>query len=155
MVYWVACYKDGRQIKQDDSQSYDSLDRINLEAFVLMFEDKDILTIWLDDNRQLIWRLRRELTPGVGEQRVHLTGWREQSGSQTLCYIFEQYNGLGGEIFPIIHISGKYNRERNRFMYGPSYREFEVFPGETWYSNRQITHEDGSIENIQESHIKE
>jgi len=155
MVYWVACYKNNTIIKQDEGKSYDSLDRNNLEAFVLMFEDKAILTVWLD-NKQLIWRLRREIKPGIGEIRVHLVGWREQiSGQiqQTLFYVYEQYEE-GKEIFPIIHVSGKFDRQRNRFMSEPKFREFEVFPGETYYINKKVTDLEGNIEYIQEPRIK-
>jgi len=164
MVYWIACYKNGSSIKQDESQNYDNLDRNNLEAFILMFEDKPVLTIWLD-NKQLIWRLRREIKPGLGEIRVHLVGWREQVGGQvqqTLFYIFEQYDNEK-ETFPIIHVSGKFDRERNRFMNEPKFREFEVFPGEIYYLNRKVKRmmfddnlgvEREVEETIQEPHIK-
>ncbi len=158
MVYWLACYKDGRQLKQSVEAKYEELERDKLYAFVLMFQDKDILTIWLDDDRQLIWRLRREVKPGKGEQRMHLAGWREKVGDrtvQTLCYIFEQYNKKGVETIPLIHIAGKFDRERNRFMYESNLRKFEVFKGETYYKSRIITGPDGNPITIQEEFIKE
>lgn len=155
MVYWIAYYKDGTTIKQIEGGNYDNLDRNNLYAFVLMFEDRPILTIWLD-GKQLIWRLRREVKPGVGEIRVHLVGWRENIGGQTqqtLCYVFEQYKD-NIEIFPIIHIAGKFDRSRNSFMNEPKFREFEVFPGETYYVNVKKKYPDGTEYTEPEPRIK-
>ena len=164
MVYWIACYKDGSTITQDQGKGFDELDRNNLEAFALMFEDKPILTIWLDGNKQLIWRLRREMKFQFGEIRVHLAGWREKIGNeiqQTLCYVFEQYEqdekkpNYMQEIFPIIHISGKFDKERNRFMNQPHFHYHEAFPGETYYTSKRVVNEDGSVEYIEEAHVKE
>ena len=96
MVYWVACYKDGKTIKQDESLNYDSLDRENLEAFVLMYGQQNILTVWLDDGRQLIWRLRREIKPGVGEIL-----WMETK--TPACRLNSLGRGVGGlMILPVL-----------------------------------------------------
>lgn len=166
MVSWVACYKNGTTIHQGTKGAYDLLDRKNLDAFVLLFEDKPIFTIWLDEDQQLIWRLRRELKPGGGEIRTHLAGWRQNvSGKvvQSLAFIYEQYSKkTKKELFPIIHLAGKFDRQRNRFMNDPKFRVFEVFKGETYYVQKKITRtrvEDGKTiewdDYVSEPKIKE
>jgi len=142
MVSWVACYKNGTTVPQGKDGGYEKLDRDNLEAFVLLFEDKPIFTIWLDEDRGLIWRLRRELIPGGGEIRTHLAGWRQNiSGKviQSLAFIYEQYSPkTKKEIFPVIHLAGKFDRQRNRFMNDPKFRAFEVFKGETYWVQKKL-----------------
>ncbi len=123
MISWQACYKNGDIIKKGPNITYDNLNRHGLEAFQILFNKYPIVTIHLDEDRKLIYRLRHEQTAGAEEILCHLTGWRE-NGKDTLFYIFERKHGAH-EVFPEIHLSGKFDRVRNRFFYPPKYRDFE------------------------------
>lgn len=123
MISWQACYKNGDIVKKAKNITYDNLNRHGLEAFQVLFNNFPIVTIHLDEERKLIYRLRHEQTPNQQEILCHLVGWREGS-KDVLFYVFERTNS-GREVFPEIHLSGKFDRERNRFFYPPKYREFE------------------------------
>ncbi len=124
MISWQACYKNGDIIKLGPNVKYDDLNRHGLEAFQIIFKDFPILTIHLYGTRQLIYRRRTEQTEQGIQVVCHLAGWKEQGEDDTLLYIFERFHGAK-EVFPEIHLSGKFDRVRNRFFYPPNYREFE------------------------------
>lgn len=128
MISWQACYKNGDVIKLGPNVKYDTLNRHGLEAFQIIFKNFPILTIHLYGTRQLIYRRRTEQDLKGNKIVCHIAGWKEQDHDDTLLYIFERTNGPF-DVFPEIHLSGKFDRERNRFFYPPQYREFEKGEG--------------------------
>ena len=136
-INWTAIYKNGDRIKHQAQVTYDKLERKGLEAFEVSWMDTPVVTVHIQDNQQLIWRRRNEMksnTPTLQGQPtgytrvVYLCGWRETingKDTQTITYIFDR-----GDFPPEIHISGKFDRERNRFFYEPDWREFEKLESE-------------------------
>ena len=123
-INWTAIYKNGTRIRHIKGIKYDTLDRSNLEAFEVSWMNVPVVTVHLQENQQLIWRKRTEQAPGGVKKIVYLCGWREMINGkdvQTITYIFDR-----NTFPPEVHVSGKFDRERNSFFYPPEWREFEL-----------------------------
>jgi len=123
-INWTAVYKDGKKVKRVKGITYDTLNRTNLKAFEVTWMNIPVVTVHLQENQQLIWRRRNEVTPGGLSRIVYLCGWREMINGkdvQTITYIFDR-----DKFPPEVHVSGKFDREANALFYPPEWREFEV-----------------------------
>jgi len=123
MFHWMARYKNGAVVKQYNSDglqvSSDSIDRDQLERFILLNDNKPIVILHLDDGQKLIYRRRVELVEGQSEIACHIVGWRKKIGeeiTQSILFVFED-----GHIEAI----GDF-QENHRWFYQPTLREFEL-----------------------------
>jgi len=75
------------------------------------------------------------------DNKIHLVGWREKFGdkvAQTIAFVFERRNNKGAEVWPIVHLAGKFDRNIHPRFYPTKLREEEAFEGEKWYSTQKI-----------------
>ena len=82
--YWKCQYNDGTSISSKDGAKYKDIDRTRLGKFVLLQVDNDkpVLVLNLDDNKQLVCRMRTALPVMGGEKfTVWIVGYQEQIGA--------------------------------------------------------------------------
>jgi len=94
-LHWQAAYEDGTVLNQYNEDatknSYNDLNRDGLETFSLL-DDQDnvIVTVELEPNCVLFWRMRVALHPsGRTRERVHLVGWRKADGTEEINLVLQ------------------------------------------------------------------
>ena len=127
-ITWQAKYKDGTVLGQFDEIrkpreiSSEVIDRKQIESFFLLFRERIILTLHLDEGQRLIYRRRVALKP-CGEQEVcHLVGWQATirgENVQTIAYVFESGR---------IDLAGKFN-EKSPWFYPLKFTDSEKAQG--------------------------
>jgi hypothetical protein len=95
-TFWIACYNDGTRLIQYEpngsENKYSDIDRSNLIQFILFRNGKPLIVIHLDNNKKLIYRMRRAMNNKGYEEVVFLAGWQERTNGkniQMIMFLFE------------------------------------------------------------------
>lgn len=79
-AYWEVLYTDGTIQRETDLKPYNSIDRDRLQSFRIVHAGEILVECWPDPvrgstGRNLVWRRRTTLKPGVGRSVVLLFGF--------------------------------------------------------------------------------
>lgn len=95
-TYWKAVYEDGESLSQFDptghENKYTDIERNKLIQFILYRAGKPLVVIHLNNNKKLIYRMRRAMNNHGEEETVFLAGWQEMRSHknvQMVMFLFQ------------------------------------------------------------------
>ncbi len=86
---WKVTYNDGLTFYQNRENKYPKIDRSKLSLFQLLKGDKVVLSLDLDNDKNLFYRRRVSKSFGGKEEVVYLVGWHSGNKEKEINYIFE------------------------------------------------------------------
>lgn len=113
MIYWIAHYIDGSNLRQYNNgvtNSYQDIERHRLVAFDLWRDEQLLVRVDLRDNdnsseieaRRLIYRKRHQMTDKGHHLTFYMVGWQRKVNGrnvQAINYVFEDGGILLGGQF--------------------------------------------------------
>lgn len=95
-TFWMAGYNDGTLLTQYEpdgrENKYTDINRSKLTRFILFRAGKPLVVIHLDNNKKLIYRMRRAQNNKGYEEVVFFAGWQERrngNNTQMIMFLFE------------------------------------------------------------------